>query len=216
MYSFLFSYLFFRYVILEIIKSISYSQDEIIKNIINLHCNGKLDCDVTYGNGAFYKEVEKPKYKYDIEALSDGVKVCCSTDIPLKDNHINSLMFDPPFLTYVREGREHGSKKGKKAIMSSRFGGYWTYKQLTLHYRKTIDEAYRCLNKKGIFIIKCQDIIHNHKMHCTHYNVIKWAEDLFRLKDMFILTAKNRINRKVKQQHARIYHSYFLVFESLK
>lgn len=65
-------------------------------------------------------------------------------------------------------------------------------------------------------VFKCQDIIHNHRMHCTHYNVIKWAEcEGFRLVDLFILTAKSRMPgpQKGKQRHARVWHSYFLVFE---
>lgn len=66
-------------------------------------------------------------------------------------------------------------------------------------------------------IFKCQDIIHNHRMHCTHSKVIAWAEECgMRLLDLFILAAKHRLpapNRGGQQKHARIYHSYFLVFE---
>jgi hypothetical protein len=57
-------------------------------------------------------------------------------------------------------------------------------------------------------------------MHATHANVIEWAKDAgFRLKDLFILAAKHRMpspNRKGKQKHARIFHSYFLVFEKIQ
>jgi len=77
---------------------------------------------------------------------------------------------------------------------------------------------HRVLKKKGIMVIKCQDIIHNHKMHCTHVNVINWAAGMFRLKDLFVLPAKHRMpspNRKGVQKHARIFHSYFLVLEKL-
>ena len=101
-------------------------------------------------------------------------------------------------------------------IMSNRFAGYWKYDELADHYRATLAEAYRVLKHKGILIVKFQDIIHNHKMHCTHANVINWAgHHGFRLLDMFILTAKHRLpapNRQGTQKHSRIFHSYFLVF----
>lgn len=197
---------------MTIIKSVSDNQDEIINNIITLHCPNGIECDITYGNGSFYKEIPEPKYKFDIDPQCDGVINACSTNISLDNNSVNSIMFDPPFLTYIKNGREGNGSM----IMSNRFSGYWKYEELVEHYKMTISEAYRVLNKNGIFIMKCQDIIHNHKMHCTHANVISWASSFgFRLKDLFILTAKHRLpapNRKGQQKHARIFHSYFLVF----
>ncbi len=197
---------------MSIVKSVSDNQDEIINGIIKLHCPDGIECDVTYGNGGFYKNIPEPKYKFDIDPQCDGVIQASSIELPLEDKSINSLMFDPPFLTYVRQGREGNGNM----IMSKRFAGYWKYEELSVHYRKTIYEAHRVLKHKGILIIKCQDIIHNHKMHCTHANVINWAAGCdFRLLDMFILTAKHRLpapNRQGTQKHSRIFHSYFLVF----
>jgi len=80
--------------------------------------------------------------------------------------------------------------------------------------------SYVVNNKKGIFVIKCQDIIHNHRLHPTHVYTIQWAENLFNLKDLYILAAKSRMPMPQKenearriQRHARIFHSYFLVFQ---
>jgi hypothetical protein len=56
-------------------------------------------------------------------------------------------------------------------------------------------------------------------MHCTHARVITMAEiEGFRLLDLFVLLAKSRMPgpQKGQQRHARIWHSYFLVFEKLK
>ena len=197
---------------MTVIKSVSDNQDEILNGIIALHCPDGFECDVTYGNGAFYKNIPEPKYKFDIDPQCDGVIQASSIELPLEDKSINSLMFDPPFLTYVRQGREGNGSM----IMSNRFAGYWKYDELADHYKKTIYEVRRVLKHNGILIVKCQDIIHNHKMHCTHANVITWAgHHGFRLLDMFILTAKHRLpapNRQGTQKHSRIFHSYFLVF----
>jgi hypothetical protein len=91
-----------------------------------------------------------------------------------------------------------------------------------MHYRGTIFEAHRVLKKKGILVVKCQDIIHNHAMHCTHINVVNWSAGNFRLKDLFVLAAKHRMpmpesttENKRMQKHARVHHSYFLVLEKI-
>lgn len=200
------------------IRSVSYDQIEILKSIMTL-CNiERFDADVTYGNGKFYGDIEQPILKYDISPQVEGVIECSSDALPLGDGGLKSLVFDPPFLTYVRAAREGNGDM----IMAKRFGGYWRYDELEDHYRKTLIEAHRVLDKKGIMVFKCQDIIHNHKMHCTHINVMDWAKGLFRLKDLFILPAKSRMaipqqegTKKKQQKHARIFHSYFMVLEKI-
>ena len=198
------------------IKSVSDDQEYIIKSIMEL-CNiHRFDVDVTYGNGSFWKNLRQPLYCFDINPQLDYVAKCSSDNLPFEEGEIASIMFDPPFLTYIKSAREHNS------IMAKRYGGYWKYQELEEHYKNTIKEANRVLCKKGIFVVKCQDIIHNHAMHPTHINVFNWSSGLFKLKDMFILTAKNRIpipqkenEAKKMQKHARIHHSYFMVMEKL-
>jgi len=202
------------------IKSVYYDQIDILKSIMELCCIERFCADVTYGNGKFYDNdiIPSPEYKFDISPQVVNVKEACSTCLPMPDNALKSLVFDPPFLTYVRAAREGNGNM----IMAKRYGGYWKYDELERHYRDTLKEAYRALDKKGIMVFKCQDIIHNHKMHCTHMNVIEWSKGLFRLKDLFILPAKNRMpipqqagTKKKVQKHARIFHSYFMVLEKI-
>lgn len=198
------------------IQSVSYDQDYIIKSIMELCGIERFGADLTYGNGGFWKDLPQPLMKFDLDPQTPDTKFADSSDLPIKNNVLRSVMFDPPFLTYIKQGREHNS------VMGKRFSGYWRYEELEDHYRGTIKEAHRILFSKGIFVIKCQDIIHNHKMHCTHANIIKWSEGMFRLKDLFILAAKNRMpipqtegTKKKVQKHARIHHSYFMVMERL-
>lgn len=196
-----------------VIRSVYESQDDILAGIIRLHCPQGFDADLTYGNGSFWKRLPRPKICYDITPLHEGVIQACSAKLPLDNASLGSAVFDPPFLTYVRNGRRH--KNGRVAI-TARFGGYYTYGELEAHYRGTISEVYRVLKPLGKLVFKCQDIIHNHRMHCTHANVINWAAASgFRLLDLFVLPAKSRMPgpQKGTQRHARVFHSYFLVFE---
>lgn len=202
------------------IPSFSYSQEEILANILHLNGIKVFDADLTYGNGNFYKgQIPPPTHKFDIDPQVEGVAKADSGALPLGDAEIFSAVFDPPFLTYVRAGR---NGNGNMA-MAKRYAGYWRYDELEEHYKSTLNEAHRVLDKKGILVFKCQDIIHNHKMHPTHINVVNWSAGKFRLKDLFVLAAKSRMpipqakgTKKKQQKHARVFHSYFLVLEKIK
>lgn len=194
------------------IRSVSESQTEILQGILHLYNLDSFDADLTYGHGNFYKHgIPEPRLRFDIEPQCPGVQQCDSTQLPLPDAYLHSAVFDPPFLTYVRAGRTGNGKM----LMAGRFGGYWRYDELEAHYRATLKEAGRVLAPGGVLVFKCQDIVHNHRLHPTHINVVRWAAEVgFRLDDMFVLTANHRMpspNRKGRQRHARIHHSYFLV-----
>ena len=63
----------------------------------------RFDADITYGNGVFWKDLPKPFFCFDIDESLDGVVHASSTNLPVLDNSFKSVMFDPPFLTYVVE-----------------------------------------------------------------------------------------------------------------
>ena len=199
---------------MKTIRSVYTNQEDILNGILDLYIDDdRFFSDVTYGNGVFYKNIPEPDYKFDLEPQCEDVIELNCHSLPWKDSSAPNIVYDPPFLTYIKKGREHGS------IMADRFSGYWRYDELEEDYKLSLTEFHRVLKHKGILVFKCQDIIHNHKMHCTHYNVINWAQDIgFRLKDLFILSATHRMPspQKGKQKHARIYHSYFLVLENWK
>jgi len=199
-----------------LVKSLSENQHEILDWIRALHCPEGFDADATFGNGSFYRTPnEWPSLRFDLDDTRPDCTVASSTDLPIPDGNLGSIIFDPPFLTYVRQNRTGNGNM----VMSKRFSGYWRYDELETHYRDSLVEFHRVLRKGGVIVFKCQDIIHNHRMHCTHVNVIRWAEDVgFRLADLFVLAAKHRMpspNRRGKQKHARIFHSYFLVLKKL-
>ena len=200
----------------EVVRSVYERQDDILRAIQTLHCPEGYECDATYGNGMFWRNLARPGLCFDIDPTLPDVLQGDSTALPVDAESLNNLVFDPPFLTYVKKGRAH---KGGKVRMTARFGGYWTYDELETHYRASVAEACRVLKIGGKMIFKCQDIIHNHRMHCTHARVIAMAEAAgMRLLDLFILPAKHRMPspQKGQQRHARIFHSYFLVFQKLK
>jgi SAM-dependent methyltransferase len=199
------------------IKSISYSQEEIIKNILKLHTiDGKIDCDTTYSKGNFYKNngIDKPKYKFDIEPQLEEVVKADSRNLPLEDCSINCLMFDPPFLATT--GKSLNLKNSSNTILK-RFGVYPNENELHRFYVDSLKEAYRVLKDKGILIFKCQDKVSGGKQYMSHCFIFNEAVKLgFYPKDLFILLAKSRLiaDWQLKnQKNARKFHCYFWVFE---
>ena len=199
------------------IKSISYDQSEIIKWILELHVPSKrIECDATYSIGNFYKNtgVDDPTYKFDISPQIDGVEFGDSRNLPLPDNSINCMMFDPPFLATTGKSLNENNDNN---IINKRFGVYPSEQELHQFYIDSLKEAYRILKDKGILIFKCQDKISSGKQYMSHCFVYNEAVKIgFYPKDLFILLAKNRLvaDWQLKnQKNARKFHSYFWVFE---
>ena len=195
----------------NIIKTISFDQQEIIKNIISLHCKEGIELDPTYSQGNFYKNFPElePEKKFDLLPKSKLIKKSNANSLPLASSSIRSIMFDPPFIV----GHSDGSQKGK---IAKRFHSFRTIGDLLKWYSECLTEFNRILKPKGVLIFKCQDTISGNRQYFSHVYIMNEAEKLgFYAKDLFVLLAKTRMighNQHI-QKHARKYHSYFLVFE---
>lgn len=194
----------------ELIKTVESDQIVILQNIMKLFCPEGFECDPTYSKGNFYKGglIPQPKYKFDLAPQVDGVIQADCRNIPLPIDSINSLIFDPPFVGA-------SIKDGKTGIIKDRFGFMRKVTDLWGMYKEALLEFHRVLKPNGVLVFKCQDVVEDHKNFFSHCQIMKDAIQAgFYPKDLFILTAENRIiqHNLKKQEHARKYHSYFWVF----
>lgn len=214
------------------IRSINRNQHSIIRDIIELHNEGKpIECDITYSIGNFYGTfedengtftIDQPKYKFDVYPQIEGVeKMEINGPIPLPDNSINSICIDLPFVISVgpsMEGPDYDEdgKRVKNNMISRRFSCYYPVCNLLKSYKMWIEEAYRVLKPGGICIFKNQDTTTGGKeLRTTCWSWLCASSVGFEVLDRFHLIAPARlISGKIKkQQHARKFSSEFWVFK---
>lgn len=200
------------------IQSVNREQEDIINNILSLHSpNNKIDVDVTYSKGVFYKSgvVQQPTYKFDLTPQTEDTIQVDSRDLPLEDGSVETIMFDPPFVIAGETYKSNGENSSK---IAKRFSAYKNFDELKEHYYNSLREFYRVLKKGGIVIFKCQNTVSGGKQLFSHYFILKSALEIgFYPKDEFVLLSKSKMTsfggRWKQQQHAMKYHSYFLVLK---
>jgi hypothetical protein len=200
------------------IKTIYDSNFDIIRNIMDLYKIDQFDLDCTYSKGNFWKKLPQPKNKTDLFPINDTVTRANTENLPFNDSSMKSIMYDPPFIIASKNIKNYKEGSG---LMSNRFHGYLSYKELKLNYYNSLKELYRICDEGGFLIFKCQDTVSGGKNCFTHVMVMNMAQQIgFYPKDLFILLAKNRIHsygtKWPVQLHARKYHSYFWVFQKVK
>lgn len=195
----------------EIAFSLSFDQTKILKDIIRLYLAGQaFDADVTYSKGVFWKRLPEPKLKFDIAPQAEDVIEASADDLPLDDNSLQSLMFDPPFIP---------SKSNVPGKIKARFSSFKNQDEMWGFYERALCEFWRVLAPRGILVVKCQDTVSSGKNIMSHYHVERAAYELgFECLDLFILGNRSILmspNMR-NQQHARKSHSFMFVFQKPK
>lgn len=176
---------------------------------------GSRVADVTYGRGAFWKQVPRNRYRVVASDLTTGVD--CRA-LPYKASTFDCGVLDPPYM-HTPGGTAHVAHQNFENYYQNNGTGNLTgakYHEAVLElYFAATRELWRVLKPGGILIVKCQDEVCACKQRLTHVEIInELTASMFVVEDLFVLVRTNRpgVSRILKQRHARKNHSYFLVF----
>ena len=186
--------------------SVFNNHSELLKAVLDIHNDGKpIELDPMYSKGNFYKKLDEPKLKFDINPLNSKVKKADARSLPLEPVSIESMILDPPFFW------KKPSKNSLHNRHMERFGYFENKKKMFDFYFKIIQEARRVLKQNGLLIFKCQDFTDKHTwfVHILVYNYL--AQSDFYVCDLAILQYPKPYNPSAKQRHLRKVHSYFYV-----
>ena len=164
--------------------------------------------DVTYGKGVFWRLVEPGLYSVEKSDLQDGVDF---RDLPYEDESFDAFVLDPPYL--------NGGKGAKQSLNRCyKNPGHNSYQAVLRLYLAGTLEAYRVLRRNGIFFVKCQPCVADHRQYFTQQDLNEILSRLgFRCEDEFVLhPSALPMVRHARQQHARKNHSYLLVFRKVR
>ena len=191
-----------------VISSVSESQHVILNNILRLYVpKGYFDADLTYNLGKFYKKIPQPQIKFDKFPLTEDTMPLDLFPNMVPDNSLDSIVYDLPFII-----KSPGAVTPK--IMDELFDSFSNIKELYEVNEEMLRVSHCKLKKKGILVVKTQDLNMNKQYWIANFIQNKAKELRFELIDLFILVAKTRplACRNLSQRSARKFHSYFLVF----
>ena len=192
-----------------IISSVSENQDLILSNILRLYIpSGRFDCDLTYSVGNFYKIIPQPLLKYDKYPKTDEITPLEEAYL-IPDNSLSSVILDLPFVV-------KGEETIYKSMMADRFNCFNSMKELYQVNKDILQLAYSKLSNHGILVVKTMDLNYGGVQHWIGNYIQNNAIEIgFKLLDIFILVAKNKVLTNVNQvqKTARKCHSYIFVLQ---
>lgn len=198
---------------------------DVFPSILHLYVAPKAQvADVTYGKGAFWRNVPVDLYETffsDLNPRPEHEDLVTRWDVrklPYRDQSFDAVVFDPPYMhsggsVYKSMPGFDECYRNNDVVVPEGETKKWHDAVLQLYY-EAAHEAHRVLRPKGIYIVKCQDEVCAHRQRLTHVELVNFYEaHNFIIEDLFVIVATNKpgVSRMVKQQHSRHNHSYFIV-----
>lgn len=205
----------FGVVVADDLNTVCHSNEGGFARILRLYARpGQTIADPTYGNGRFWKDVDRAIYDVRVTDLVEGVDL---RSLPYPDATIDLLVLDPPYrYTPEKNKRQedspgHGKVDGLYNLQAAKLTN--TQAVIDLYVAGFV-EAKRVLRQGGFLVVKCQDTVQDGTNIWVHSILVEQANVLgFACRDlMIVVPASVLATRWERQKHLRKAHSYFLVF----
>jgi tRNA G10 N-methylase Trm11 len=176
--------------------------------------------DVTYSSGRFWKKVDLSRYRFLASDLlpspvTDGpfVTACDFRALPYRDESVDALVFDPPYIHSPGKGMYATRYNGRETTTANSHAGIMAL------YHDGMTEATRVLRDGGQLWVKCKDTIASEQQRWSHIDIYEMAGKLgMYARDLFLLVSPSpttvTTGRWARQIHARKVQSYLWIFET--
>ncbi len=204
------------------------TDEQALKEIIDLYLpKGRktFDCDMTYGEGLFYKHLPKPKEKYDEYPKSDDVHPLSTLKTEKISKGYASIIIDLPDLVLIptKKKTQDDNKKGAvKPEDRKAYKAFHSLNELYKTYSEMIGLARLHLAPNGILVFKAPDtLIRDNEwdeMWTADYAIDEAVSDFgLELVDEIILVEDdeafpNGTNLMTLTRHGKRFH-VFLIFK---
>jgi len=178
---------------------------DLVIDVMSMYAtDGDIVADVTYGKGAFWRDVDTARYDFRPTDLMTGTDF---RDLPYGNGSIDMVVLDPPYM--------HGGSTVKESINKCYQNQNTSHESVIRLYAGGLLESARVLKKKGRILVKCQDEIESGRQRMSHIEITQMMELLgFKLLDLFVLVQSTTPAMREKyQKTARKNHSYMIVGE---
>ena len=186
-----------------ILTALMGSNADLFPKILELYIpEGSIIADVTYGKGAFWRNIDTNLYDLRATDLLTGTDF---RHLPYEAQSIDGVILDPPYM--------HGGPTIKASLNDCYHNANTGHESVIRLYAGGLLEAARVLRKKGICIVKCQDETESGKQRFSHVELIQLLTMFgFAVVDQFLMVQSTiPITGKGPQKSARKNHSYFIV-----
>jgi hypothetical protein len=192
------------------------SNEDGFARILSLYARpGFVVVDPTYGNGRFWKSIDKTRYTTLCTDLSrEGVDL---RTLPYESDSVDLEVIDPPYRYTPAKNTRHEDTPGHgkvDALYNLQASALRNTEEVIQLYIAGMHEALRVLRQGGYLVLKCQDTVQDGRQVWVHVRLMQEAERLgFACRDLLVVAPVSILGTRWKhQRHLRKAHSYFLVF----
>lgn len=199
------------------LNTVCRSNEEGFERIVRLYARpGQTIVDPTFGNGRFWRSIDRSEYDVRATDLADGIDLRA---LPYADESVDMVVLDPPYRYTPARNKRHEDTEGHgevDGLYNLQAAKLTNTKSVIALYRSGFEEANRVLRLGGFLVVKCQDTVQDGKNIWVHTILMKIAEELgFACRDLLVVApASVTKTRWKRQRHLRKAHSYFLIFRS--
>lgn len=172
--------------------------------------------DMTYGTGGFWRADVRDRYPViGIDATRPATLQADFEHLPFRPGAFGCVVFDPP---YANNGGAHKDRTKAGVARTYNLQPGTSTKVIHRLYRNGIAEAARVLRGQGYLMVKCQNGVESGQRQWTaeYIHEVARRHGLRKVEELVYVQSHIPMVRHnpdiVPQQHARVNHSYLLVF----